>query len=101
MDNLVGFFSSFNTIESWHSLLDAHSITELSTTLTTSYVLIIAAEMGDKSQLVCMTLASRHRATPVILGAITAFALLNTLAVVFGVVYRVWHSFLESTRTRR
>ena len=93
MDNLLGFFSSFNiadSLQSWHSLLNVSSIGELSATLTTSYVLIIAAEMGDKSQLVCMTLASRHKATPVILGAIAAFAVLNTLAVVFGVAIANW-----------
>jgi len=58
--------------------------------ITTSYALIIAAEIGDKSQLVCMTLAARHRATPVIFGAIVAFALLNTLAVIFGVAIANW-----------
>lgn len=51
----------------------------------TSYLLILVAEIGDKSQLVCMMLAARYRATPVILGSILAFLLLNTLAVVFGV----------------
>ena len=60
------------------------------TPITTSYALIIAAEIGDKSQLVCMTLAARHRAMPVILGAITAFALLNTLAVIFGAAIANW-----------
>lgn len=60
------------------------------TTIATSFVLIAAAEIGDKSQLVCMTLASRHRATPVIWGAIAAFALLNTLAVVFGAAIANW-----------
>jgi len=56
----------------------------------TSYALIFAAEMGDKSQLVCMTLAARHRATPVIFGAIAAFSLLNILAVIFGVGIATW-----------
>ncbi len=56
----------------------------------TSYLLIVAAEIGDKSQLVCMVLAARHRASPVILGAIVAFALLNMLAVVFGVAIASW-----------
>ncbi|NOQ15827.1 MAG: UPF0016 domain-containing protein [Methyloprofundus sp.] len=60
------------------------------TPISTSYALIIAAEIGDKSQLVCMSLAARHRATPVILGAIAAFALLNTLAVMFGVAIASW-----------
>ncbi len=60
------------------------------TPIGTSYALIIAAEIGDKSQLVCMTLAARHRAMPVILGAIAAFALLNTLAVSFGLAIANW-----------
>ena len=60
------------------------------TPISTSYALIIAAEIGDKSQLVCITLAARHRAMPVILGAILAFALLNTLAVIFGVAIASW-----------
>lgn len=65
-------------------------ISKLATTATTSFVLIAAAEIGDKSQLVCMTLASRHRAAPVMWGAIFAFAFLNTLAVVFGVAIAKW-----------
>lgn len=60
------------------------------TNTTTSFALIAAAEIGDKSQLVCMTLASRHRAAPVMWGAVAAFALLNTLAVVFGAAIANW-----------
>jgi len=60
------------------------------TATLTGYVLIFAAEIGDKSQLVCMALAARHRASPVILGAICAFALLNALAVIFGVAIASW-----------
>ncbi|MCU7845147.1 MAG: TMEM165/GDT1 family protein [Candidatus Thiodiazotropha sp. (ex Monitilora ramsayi)] len=52
--------------------------------LVTSLVLIGLAEIGDKSQIVCMILASRYPGTPILLGAITAFSLLNLLAVVFG-----------------
>jgi len=63
---------------------------EYLTPISTSYALIIAAEIGDKSQLVCMSLAARHRAMPVLLGAISAFVLLNTLAVVFGVAITNW-----------
>ncbi len=48
------------------------------------------AEFGDKSQLVCMTLAARHRGLPVVLGAITAFAVLNLLAVLFGASVAAW-----------
>ena len=60
------------------------------TVAMTSFALIFAAEMGDKSQLVCMTLAARHRAMPVALGATAAFILLNTLAVIFGVAIAKW-----------
>jgi len=37
------------------SLLGTGSIVELSATAVTSFALIAAAEIGDKSQLVCMT----------------------------------------------
>jgi putative Ca2+/H+ antiporter (TMEM165/GDT1 family) len=60
------------------------------TVAMTSFALIFAAEMGDKSQLVCMTLAARHRAMPVALGATAAFMVLNTLAVIFGVAIAKW-----------
>ncbi len=53
-------------------------------------MLIAAAEIGDKSQLVCMTLASKHRGMPVALGAIFAFVLLNSLAVIFGAAISQW-----------
>ncbi|MCB1964657.1 MAG: TMEM165/GDT1 family protein, partial [Candidatus Accumulibacter sp.] len=45
---------------SFSSLLGTASLVELSATTATSFALIAAAEIGDKSQLVCMTLASRH-----------------------------------------
>ncbi len=60
------------------------------TATVTSYLLIFAAEIGDKSQLVCMVLATRHRAFPIILGAVFAFALLNALAVMFGMAIANW-----------
>ncbi|MDD5462952.1 MAG: TMEM165/GDT1 family protein [Methylococcales bacterium] len=94
---LLIFLNPANISEAFHehsqrflSLLTTGNIAELSATAATSYALIAAAEIGDKSQLVCMTLASRHRAMPVMLGAITAFAFLNTLAVVFGVAIARW-----------
>ncbi len=55
-----------------------------------TFTLIALAELGDKSQLVCMTLAARHRHWPVILGAAVAFALLNLLAVLFGASVAAW-----------
>ncbi len=63
---------------------------QLSATSGTSFALIVAAEIGDKSQLVCMTLASRHRTLPVLLGASSAFAFLNILAVMFGGAIANW-----------
>ncbi|MEI7997113.1 MAG: TMEM165/GDT1 family protein [Methylococcaceae bacterium] len=87
----VNFFEVFQTsTERFLSSLAAGNFTELSASAVTSFALIPAAEIGDKSQLVCMTLASRHRAMPVLLGAIAAFAFLNTLAVVFGVAIASW-----------
>jgi len=71
-----------------HSVSDVQSYlrdSEFFALSATSYLLIVMAEIGDKSQLVCMILAARYRATPVIVGAALAFILLNTLAVVFGV----------------
>jgi putative Ca2+/H+ antiporter (TMEM165/GDT1 family) len=84
MENLLQYLS--DTFIALSSL----NLSGLSTTAGTSFILIAAAEMGDKSQLVCMTLASRHRATPVLLGAITAFAFLNILAVLFGAAIASW-----------
>ena len=77
-------------LQNFLSLLTTGNISEISATAATSFALIAAAEIGDKSQLVCMTLASRHRAMPIMLGAIAAFAFLNTLAVVFGVAIASW-----------
>lgn len=55
-----------------------------------TFAVIFLAELGDKSQLVCMTLAARHRRVPVLIGAVAAFVLLNGLAVVFGVGLAKW-----------
>jgi len=56
----------------------------------TSLLLIFAAEIGDKSQLVCMVMAARHRALPVMIGSALAFLVLNTLAVLFGAALANW-----------
>jgi putative Ca2+/H+ antiporter (TMEM165/GDT1 family) len=65
------------------------SIESLPISLST-FTLIALAEIGDKSQLVCMALAARHRHWPVILGATTAFIVLNALAVLFGAGVAAW-----------
>ena len=55
-----------------------------------AYALVALAEFGDKSQLVCMTLAARHRHWPIFWGAAAAFALLNAIAVAFGAAVGQW-----------
>ena len=65
------------------------SLESLSISLST-FTLVALAEIGDKSQLVCMALAARNRHWPVILGATTALALLNVLAVLFGTAVAAW-----------
>jgi len=51
-------------------------VKSLPITLST-FTLIALAEIGDKSQLVCMTLAARHRHWPVIIGETVAFVVLK------------------------
>lgn len=63
---------------------------ELFSTFFASFTLIGLAEIGDKSQLVCMALAARHRHWPVLMGAAVAFLVLNALAVVFGASIAAW-----------
>jgi putative Ca2+/H+ antiporter (TMEM165/GDT1 family) len=58
--------------------------------LLSTLSLVSLAEIGDKSQLVCMALATRYRHWPVLLGAATAFILLNLLAVAFGASVAAW-----------
>ncbi len=88
MDTVQNLFNGY--LQNFLALLSSGNLPELSATAATSFALIAAAEIGDKSQLVCMTLASRHRAMPVLLGAIAAFAFLNSLAVIFGVAIASW-----------
>lgn len=54
------------------------------------FATIAVAELGDKSQLLCMALATRHKPGPVLLGAVLAFMTLNTLAVVLGTSLASW-----------
>ncbi|TVQ93463.1 MAG: TMEM165/GDT1 family protein [Chromatiaceae bacterium] len=58
--------------------------------IASSFALLLAAEMGDKSQFIAMTLACRYRALPVIIGVFSAFALLNLLAVAVGAALLRW-----------
>jgi putative Ca2+/H+ antiporter (TMEM165/GDT1 family) len=58
--------------------------------LVSVFSLIGLAEIGDKSQLVCIAIAVRYRAMPVLMGAIAAFALLNLAAVLVGAAVASW-----------
>jgi putative Ca2+/H+ antiporter (TMEM165/GDT1 family) len=61
----------------WNALLAALGLT-------------FVAELGDKTQIIILTLAARHGFKQVFIGAAAAFALLNLLAVSVGVLlYRV------------
>ena len=66
------------------------AVPEFLSVSTSTFALISLAEIGDKSQLVCMTLAARHRAWPVLLGSAIAFLMLNSLAVLFGAGVATW-----------
>ncbi|MEM9622544.1 MAG: TMEM165/GDT1 family protein [Pseudomonadota bacterium] len=72
-------------------MLDTVPLEELGDTLFT-LILVGAAEFGDKSQLVCIALAARYRAAPVLLGAIAAFLVLNAAAVTVGTGLASWLS---------
>lgn len=54
--------------------------------LLAAFGLIFVAELGDKTQLVILTLSAKYGFKSVFLGAAAAFALLNILAVSVGVV---------------
>ncbi|MET0065730.1 MAG: TMEM165/GDT1 family protein [Candidatus Thiodiazotropha sp.] len=65
-------------------------ITESVSVVVSAFSLVALAEIGDKSQLVCMTLAARHRASPVFWGATSAFLLLNGIAAGLGAAVVTW-----------
>ena len=71
-------------------ITDHHGGFEFLNTLGSSFGLVLMAEFGDKSQLVCMTLSSRYRHWPVFWGAVAAFSILNLVAVLFGSAISVW-----------
>ena len=72
------------------SMAGLFSMSEFFVTASTTLGLVALAELGDKTQLVCMTLAARHPPMPVLSGTVLAFALLNLLAVLFGASVAAW-----------
>lgn len=59
-------------------------------TLLSTFIMIFLAELGDKSQLACMSLASTGKHKNVLWGATCAFLVLNTIAVGFGLKLSLW-----------
>ncbi len=51
------------------------------------FAIIFLAELGDKTQLVLLTLGARHELKSTFLGAISAFFLLNVMAVAAGTFF--------------
>jgi putative Ca2+/H+ antiporter (TMEM165/GDT1 family) len=51
-----------------------------------SFGVIFVAELGDKSQLMALTFATRYRAVPVLIGIATATALVHAVSVIVGAV---------------
>ena len=51
-----------------------------------SFGVIFVAELGDKSQLMALTFATRYRALPVLIGITIATALVHLVSVVVGAV---------------
>jgi len=60
------------------------------TAFGTTFGLVFISELGDKTLFVCMTLAARHKALPIVLGATAAFALQALAAVLFGTAVAHW-----------
>lgn len=52
--------------------------------IASSFALLFLAEMGDKTQLIAMTLAQRYRFGPAVAGVLLAFLILNLLAIAVG-----------------
>jgi putative Ca2+/H+ antiporter (TMEM165/GDT1 family) len=54
-----------------------------------SFAVIFVAEMGDKSQLMALTFATRYRAVPILIGITIATASVHAVSVVVGAVLAV------------
>jgi putative Ca2+/H+ antiporter (TMEM165/GDT1 family) len=54
-----------------------------------SFAVIFVAEMGDKSQLMALTFATRYRALPILVGITIATAAVHAVSVLLGAVLAV------------
>lgn len=50
----------------------------------TAFVVVFVAEFGDRTQLLLLALATRHRATPVVGGLLIGYGTMTVLAVALG-----------------
>jgi putative Ca2+/H+ antiporter (TMEM165/GDT1 family) len=57
--------------------------------LLVSFAVIFVAEMGDKSQLMALTFATRYRAGPILIGIAIATASVHAVSVLVGAVLAV------------
>jgi putative Ca2+/H+ antiporter (TMEM165/GDT1 family) len=57
--------------------------------LFVSFAVIFVAEMGDKSQLMALTFATRYRAVPILIGITIATASVHAVSVLVGAVLAV------------
>jgi putative Ca2+/H+ antiporter (TMEM165/GDT1 family) len=57
--------------------------------LLVSFAVIFVAEMGDKSQLMALTFATRYRAIPILIGITIATASVHAVSVLVGAVLAV------------
>jgi putative Ca2+/H+ antiporter (TMEM165/GDT1 family) len=52
--------------------------------IATAFAVVLLAELGDKTQLVALTLAAQHKAARVLVALVAAIAVLQTLSVTVG-----------------
>lgn len=55
------------------------------TPFVSSFIIILLAELGDKTQIAVITLASRYKAVLILIGVVLAYVLVDGLSVVVGI----------------